>query len=374
LICIVTGATIGFLLGVYGQGEKAELFFEGAFATVLVFLIGVLFLVITIFLHTSIHEFGHFIIGKMGGFQLLSYRILFLTWNYENGDIKFSVRKNVSYDGLCAMIPPAKSPSQAFMLLFYAAGVIVNLLASVVCLAALIFNPLMNPGIRLFLVVFAVTGLFVVTLNSLPIIVKNTPTDGKIIWSVLLKNAFAQELMEFQKISLQLAAGVRPRELVMDSVLPVNLDSQSMMFLLHRYFKELDSDHLEGMVECCDLFEKNLDKIQHHMLTPFFYELCHTACVAGVHEKAVLQYDKAGQILQKDKDVNGMRVKAYYEYYAKNDIDAARAFATAGLAVVDKFPIKGQATMEKDLLEKLMAKIETVENGPAERNQEPLAR
>jgi len=87
----------------------------------------------------------------MGGFQLLSYRILFLTWNYENGDIKFSVRKNVSYDGLCAMIPPTKSPSQAFMLLFYAAGVIVNLLASVVCLAALIFNPLMNLGIRLFL-------------------------------------------------------------------------------------------------------------------------------------------------------------------------------------------------------------------------------
>ena len=89
----------------------------------------------------------------------------------------------------------------------------------------------------------------------------------------------------------------------------------------------------------------------------FYYELCYNSCINNDQEKAKKYYKKSGKVLQKDKDVNGLRVKAYYEYYIKKNDKKAAKYCDKALAVVDKYPLKGQALMEKDLIKDLKNKL-----------------
>ena len=57
----------------------------------------ILFVYIGTFIQINIHEFGHYIFGKILGYKLMSYRIGIFTWNYENGKMKFSIIKNNGY-------------------------------------------------------------------------------------------------------------------------------------------------------------------------------------------------------------------------------------------------------------------------------------
>ena len=77
-------------------------------------------------------------------------------------------------------------------------------------------------------------------------------------------------------------------------------------------------------------------------------------------ERAVAYYSKAGRTLQKDKEVNGLRVKAYYEFYAENDIEAASKMAEEALSVADKYSIKGLGLMERELIIRLQQIMTTI--------------
>ena len=76
-------------------------------------------------------------------------------------------------------------------------------------------------------------------------------------------------------------------------------------------------------------------------------------------DKAKAYYLKGGKILQGDKDIIGLRVKAYYKYYINKNIESASTLCESALLVADKFPIKGQGLMERDLVNKLKGLIES---------------
>ena len=152
-------------------------------------------------------------------------------------------------------------------------------------------------------------------------------------------------------MSSQLSGGVRPRDMQISSLGDINNPQAfDMITMLFSYFKALDNNNVEDMLYYVNLLEKNIETFPHYSLPSLYYELCYMACISGDEDKAKVYYEKGGKILQNDKDVNGLRVKAYYEYHTNKNLKLAIMFCENALAVADKFPVKGQALMEKDLI------------------------
>jgi hypothetical protein len=356
MLAVLIQLFIGVIIGFVGGVSIVDKLFSGEWtlARVILFL---LFIFIAIFININIHEFGHFIFGKRLGYTLVSYRVAIFTWNNENGQMKFSIIKNKGYDGLCAMIPPERPLPPCKDGLYYAGGIILNILSGLVFIGVR-FLPLgFSQPVNSFFSILGGIAVVLGIINFIPFVSQNNPTDGKILWSIIFKKPFARKLIEITKMSSQLSAGIRPRDMQASySIAGDNLEVFDIMAMIFSYFKALDNNS-EDMMYYIDLLEKNIDTFPPQLLPSVYYELCYTGCISGDENKAKEYYKKAGKILQHDKDINGLRVKAYYQYHINKDIEAAMILCENALAVAHKFPIKGQGLMEKDLVISLIEQM-----------------
>lgn len=353
-IAIILPALVGAFLGFIGGFFLVDKLLVGEWdftRNILIFA----FLIIGLFISINIHELGHFVLGKINGYNLISYRVGFFALNNENGKIKFSIMKNNGYAGLCAMSVPEEDIPRYGHLLYYSGGVLFNIIFGIV-LIAIKSKANTSDLLNVFLIITAVISILLGIINSTPFFSGNNPSDGKIIWSIILKRPFADKIMEVNRLCSEVSAG-KPLK---DMDIPSNFnryqpDALDIIFLVYSYFKALDTDDTEKRFEYIKIMEQSINYIPSTMLPPIYYEICYIACINEDKEKAIEYYKKAGTILQKDKDVNGMRVKAYYEYYINKNINVAKFFCESALEVVDKFPIKGQALIEEKLVKRLIA-------------------
>ena len=351
---VILQVIVGACLGAAGGMNIIGKLFSGQWSLtqVVLFFLGI---ILALFVQINVHEFGHFLFGKLAGYRLISYRIGFLAWNYENGRMKFSVMRNKGYSGLCAMVPPEHDLPNHKYGLYYAGGLMANVFFSTVLLAMAFWYPGLSPEGTTLLISWAAIGFALALINVLPFTSQNTPTDGKILWSMLLNKPFARQLMDVQKMMTEMSAGVRPRDVQIPVLTDTNdIAGLELFTLIYLYYSALDSDNRELTLYYAALIEQNLERIPHHLLPAFYYELCFVGCITGDRDKARLYSNKAGKILQNDKDVNGLRVKAYYEYYVNDNVVLARKLGARALSVADKFPLKGQAAMERELVERLL--------------------
>ncbi len=345
---------ISIILGVIFGVVLAMLDIDTSYITENMIWIGI-FLIISIFLVINIHEFGHYVFGKIGGYKLVSFRIGPLCFTMENDKMKFMFLKTQGYGGLCAMIPPKEQIKQSKHTLYYAGGVLFNFIIGIISILSSVYT---NGYVSLFFITFGVISIFVGGINLLPIMSGNNPSDGMIVWSILLKKPFANNLLKMNQVSAELAYGVRPKELNISKYdLNKEVDFTSTYIWLWSYMKALDHKNYEEVDYYMDLLEKNIDKISAVVLPVVYYEICFNSCIKGDIEKAKQNYVNAGKILEKDQDLNGLRIKSYYEYYINKNSLKALEYANKALEVVDKFPIKGQAIMEKELVKELLDKI-----------------
>ena len=357
---IIIGALFGFI---FSKIPIISYLNKKLFSVDVPIIISFLFIAIGFFININIHEFGHFIFGKLFGYKLISYRFSIFTWINQNGKMNFSIRKNKGYSGLCAMIPPKKELPNYKNLLFYSGGIILNLIVFIVFLFLSLWIFEYAKSFSHFFLIVGIIGLFLGTINLIPFISGGTPSDGKIIWSFIFKKPLAGKLIEFNKISAQLSSGIRPRNLDISlSIDSDNLKELDMNIIIFLYFKALDNNNIKKMNGYIDLIEKNIEIAPSWSLEPFCYEICYNGCINNDKEKAKKYYEKVSKKLQKDQDANGLRVKAYYEYYINDNDKKAIEYCDNALAVIDKFPLKGQAIMEKDLVNKLRKSIELSSN------------
>jgi tetratricopeptide (TPR) repeat protein len=359
IIQLIIGGIIGLIGGIFMVSKLFTNEWD-----IMTLLSAVIFMFIAVFINVNIHEFGHFIFGKIFGYRLMSYRISFLTWNYENGKMKFSIIKNKGYSGLCAMVPPEHEVAVYKNIIFYAGGILFNIFSAFIFLVSPYLFSNLPYTIKLFLVITGSLGLLLGITNFMPFISGNNPTDGKLIWSMILKKPFAKKLIEINKMTSQLSAGIRPKDIQISP--PENLDNPEIydiMTILYLYFKALDNKDLNNMLHYANLLEKNLDAFPYPALPGLYYELCFIGCITDDATKAKRYCEKSGKILQNDKDINGLRVKAYYEYHINKNEKAAIDFCESAIVVESKFPIKGQGMMERDLVEALKELIESNPGG-----------
>ncbi len=350
--------SIGVLTGIIGSVYLIGKFETGELTPALI-LVYIVLIFIAVFININIHEFGHYIFGKALGYRLLFYRISIFAWNNENSKMKFSLIRNRGYSGLCGMLAPERRLASYKHALYIAGGLILNLLTGILfILVPSILS--IHYMLANFFTITGVTALLLALLNFIPYISENMPTDGKLLWGLILKKPFAGKLMEFNELNTQLAVGVRPRDIKLSQPPSGDdLDYIDLMLVLYSYFKAIDTPAPEKVSNLAGIMERNLDILPAYILPGFYYELCYVSCIHDNPEKAGDYYLKSGKVLQRDKDINGMRVKAYYEYYINKNAGAALKLCEQGLSAAGEFPLKGQGEMEKDLLLMLLSHLRT---------------
>ncbi|WP_416150364.1 M50 family metallopeptidase [Salipaludibacillus sp. HK11] len=351
---------IGVAFGVFGMSYIVENLPSFDFSLVEWILL-VSLVIVGWFLNINLHEFGHFLFGKLSGYRLLSFRVGLFSWDYENGKMKFAFKKNEGYSGLCMMIPPVNNQGKWKDLAYYSGGIVLNVLTGIVSflIASLVNGPII---FLLFLYFLGGSALLLAVVNLVPFMSQQLSTDGKLIWGIILGRPFAERLIEVNKIASLLSVGVRPKELPISLDGNVeNLDLYSVTLFYYEFIKAIDEPNMEKIITNADIMEQNVEIFPPLMQPAIYYDLCFVGCLTGDDEKAKLYYEKSGKTLQKDQDCNGLRVKAYYEFYMNNNTGEARRLANEALEVIELFPLKGQAIMEEDLVKKLVKNIGSLE-------------
>jgi len=312
-----------------------------------------------VFLVINIHELGHLFFGKLLGYDFLMFRAGMLSIQKENGRLRVSLVKNVGYGGLCAMIPGKDATLRDFAV-YSTGGILFNTLTGILFLFLAFRADL--PGIissPLFLT--GGVSLLLALINAWPFYSMNQPTDGMMFFSILRKSPLAERFYESSLMSKKLTMGVRPRDLELSPPkLPLE-DFHDLGKVLYLYFMEMDKGNLQVAGEYITLLEKHLDQVPPYTLPAYYYELIFYYLLMEDQDKARYYHEKAGKILQKDQDINGLRIKAYYAYYVEKDSEKAWRLALAGMAVMEKYPFRGQAIFEMEQLEKLMERIDDLE-------------
>lgn len=310
-------------------------------------LIAKIFLVI--FITTTIHELGHLIMGIIFKYKFVSFSTLFFNFYIQNDKIKFRFIIPKTFFGYCSMYPVNVSIRN--ILLYISGGVILNIITGIIFG---IISMASDVWSNFFLILFVISLLFAL-LNAIPIKKASLyKSDGTIIWDIILKRKDRDELIEEIEMQNKHNDSLRPRDF------PAELDKNKEMNCLEHipfYFKALDSGDIDTMQYCSDKIEKDFDKADSITFIRFCYIICHTAYMTGDLEKAKKYYEKGKKQIDKDDDCNGLRVRAYYEYYVNRNSEHSLELCQQGLAVVDKFVHKGFAKMEKDLLLKLQEQI-----------------
>lgn len=348
LLIVVVGYHFGRYAGEYLANRNLSLD---------VFTIAIMYLlfILASFLMINIHEFGHFVFGKLLGYQLISYRIGFFAFTKENGKFKFQIIINKGYGGLCAMIAPKDmDPLHNKHMLFYAGGILFNLTFAALAVPFIFMSDSLYG--EAFAVFFAIAGLISGLTNLIPLKTSgNNWSDGKIIWGIITKKEDVKSMLFVQVIMAQMAGGIRPRdlEILSDDV----IREIEPIITLFDYYQSLDRDGTGNLVAYSNLIVERIKDFSIVHLPGVYYELIFIGCVTGQFELARTYYEKAKKTLEKDLDVNGLRVKAYYQFYCLDDKEKALEYCTEALKVVDKFPSVGQAIMEEGLIRKLMVAI-----------------
>ena len=351
VLVVMLGVSLGILLSLLevNLSFMDQLTFWHFPLMLLLFYIG-------IFIVINIHELGHLIFGKFLGYRFLMFRAGPLSIQKENEKLKFTFIKNVGYGGLCAMIPGENSSLKDFA--FYSTGAIVfNILTGIgfIIMSFSVPQPVFS-AVPLFLT--GVVSIFLALLNAWPFFSMNQPTDGMMFFSILRENPLAERFFESVMLSKKLAMGVRPRDLELTPVdLPLK-DFHELTTVFYLYFMEMDLGHVEKAGEYLKVVEENLSKVPPYTLPAYYYELIYYNLLEGNLSLSAYYYEKAGKILQKDKDINGLRIKSHYAFYLEKNPSKAEELAKEGLAVVDKFPFRGQAIFEEEQIKKLLSTIE----------------
>lgn len=328
----------------------------------LYFVFLILFFGVSFLLAIQIHELGHFLFGKISGYSLLELKIGSFSVRWENGKYKFVIERIKGLGGYCKMLPPTHDLTQKRQLLYYAGGILMNLISGLMAMGTALLFPHLNTYLILGLWIFGFVSVFLGLLNMRPLISANNPSDGKIIQSILKKDAFSRDFAFINTSLTDLTRGVRPKDLqVLNEQIDETEEPRELYIykMVYHLYHAIDKEDKEKLSKCLRLLEAHKDKIPSAVEKPIYYEIAGGYCLLNEKQKALEYYTPYESFLQKENDLNGNRIRAYCAYIINENLPEALALCEKGLEVADSFPLKGQAIMEKELIDKLKKQIES---------------
>ncbi|WP_089830660.1 site-2 protease family protein [Halolactibacillus halophilus] len=334
-VCLI----IGLILGLYAGAS--EPFYEPFLynLTIQNGLILVIFILVVLFLAINIHEFGHFVFGKLVGMDLLIYRIGFLEWKKVNGAFRVSVEKMHGYGGLCGMIPNRLGDiSNRSFIIYFFGGALFNLISAFLGYMLILHT---SGLLQVFLWVFVILSVFLGVSNLFPF--KTTTmmmSDGAYIVGLIKGEKAVTDLVEMMNFSAQLQAGVSPGQLNFELV----KENDSIHCTLLKHLQALEQLDFNSLKETKAMLGERVDTSDIFTRKSVLNELVVASILLDDHED-VKKWRKVLTHIEKDRDANGYRTKAYLAYY-DGDLTLVKEAIDQGRAVLHHYPSLGQQTTE----------------------------
>ena len=105
-----------------------------------------LLLYLAFLVQTVLHEGGHLLFGLWSGYRFSSFRVLNLMWVKVDGRLRLRRLSILGTGGQCLMAPPEPVEGKIPVVAYNLGGVVVNLLAALLCLGLYLAGPRMGLG------------------------------------------------------------------------------------------------------------------------------------------------------------------------------------------------------------------------------------
>lgn len=212
-LAILLPGLFGLVIGAVCTELAARVVPEGSGEQTFMFYLALLlaFLVISMWLHTILHEAGHLIFGLATGYRFCSFRIGRTMLTLRSGRIHASRMKVAGTGGQCLLAPPEPQGGKIPFMLYDLGGVIVNTVVAAVALIVYLLVGLTTVW-SLIPLMLAVTGFAFALMNGVPLktMVNN---DGANAVAILREPAALDALRKQLLINEQVTLGVRPKDM-----------------------------------------------------------------------------------------------------------------------------------------------------------------
>ena len=210
VIILLIGFAAGWLVTAYADRAGGADTESGAF------LIRHLYLVFCIYLafcqQGAVHEAGHLICGLLSGYGFASYRIGSLMWIKQDGKVRFKRFSIAGTGGQCLMTPPELTEEGMPYVLYNLGGVLMNLILAALCLCA-DFLWAENWYLSAFLIVTALSGVWLAAVNGIPLKLGLLNNDGRNILDISRNRDELRAFWLQMKVAEQQAKGVRLKDM-----------------------------------------------------------------------------------------------------------------------------------------------------------------
>lgn len=164
----------------------------------------------------TLHEAGHLVCGLLSGYRFCSFRVGSLMWMREDGGrLRLRRLRIAGTGGQCLMSPPEMAEGRLPVTLYNLGGPLANLLTAALALAPR--GPAeRGPLLSVFLLFFAVIGLFLAAMNGIPLRLGGIDNDGRNALSLGRDPAALRAFWVQMRVAEAQARGHRLREMPED--------------------------------------------------------------------------------------------------------------------------------------------------------------
>lgn len=291
---------------------------------------------IGLILSTITHNFAHYLVGNIFHYRLISY---------DFNEI--------------IMIPAKKESSATRQAIYYAAGIVCNLILGIALLLVLFLAPLKLPTIILLFLV-AVSFIWIITagIQAVSYYSDGIPTDGKVLWGLLFHSDFSKYYTDNTNLFSALKIGLRPAEIPMRSYSnDAELQATDSLLVLYLYYKALDVKKASVLIKYVKLLEDNLTVIPQSIHDTVICELCYANAVMGLQQQATSYFSLMKQLPAESRSMPYYRALAAYFFYCKTNCKQALLSVSYAMEMADSCEFKGMLDLEQELLQTLLQEI-----------------
>jgi len=379
----VLSALGGFALAVAGVLIFTDLTFEeymGKFiSTDIMEFVGVaLFSIASFFvsllIQVILHEGGHLVCGLATGYKFVSFRIFSLTLIRLNGKFCIKKFKIAGTGGQCLLTPPERALEEIPTVLYNAGGFLVNIIVSAV--AFCLISSCDAPLLKVFLLLFGLTGLLLALINGIPLKVNGIGNDGHNMLT-LGKNPKAKGAMVMQlRANALIVEGLTPVEMPREWFVAENEDidaisipddtdwsdaiSLTVELMRISYLMDLRDDVNKRMEQAHNLLEEvysHKDKLMGLIANETATELLFTALATGRKELAASLYTPELQkYINTYKGVMSSKERVLWAvaYYMDENMEEAGKIYNSLKERSSGFLMQGEVKMDISLIERLL--------------------
>ncbi len=359
-LSILIGAVFGFCFIMFLDSVEASDKISG-FVLIAIFIPSI---VTSMIIHIIVHEFGHVIMGRLTGYKFYSYRIFSLMFLKEDGEWRVRRYTLPGTIGQAIMLPPEKKDGHFPWFLYNLGGGLVNIVLSLIALAIYLLTPNLSGVAGIILLCFLMVGLLLGVTNLIPMPNAIMPNDGSNMLAMykdeLVRESFYKQLNIVASLSQNKSFKEFPLEyyqLPKEANLKNPIISNMKNYELEYYY---DTNNYNAAVNLLNEMEQ--EKVQSKLIKfSFDTERLFVECLQGPREE-IIEYLCTKQLLNLMKQAKNTpdmnRILMAYEGFYVKDIAEAKQHYGKALKLLEKYPFKGIADIEKRLLEMIKEKLD----------------